>query len=141
MAQHPDADAILAWYAAVRRDLPWRRTTDPYRILVSEVMLQQTQVVRVVPYYEAWLERFPGDQMLVLPSETLYRDPAGTYARVLRFLDLPAHDLGTYRVFNDRKSAPMDPAIRAELTEYFRPYNAALAARLCMRFEWAGADG
>ena len=56
---HPDADAILAWYAAVRRDLPWRRTSDPYRILVSEVMLQQTQVARVVPYYEAWLERFP----------------------------------------------------------------------------------
>jgi A/G-specific adenine glycosylase len=56
---HPDAAAILAWYSAVRRDLPWRRTADPYRILVSEVMLQQTQVARVVPYYEAWLERFP----------------------------------------------------------------------------------
>ena len=64
MAQHPDADAILAWYAAVRRDLPWRRTRDPYRILVSEVMLQQTQVVRVVPYYEAWLERFPDEAAL-----------------------------------------------------------------------------
>jgi A/G-specific adenine glycosylase len=58
-AGHPDAEAILAWYAAVRRDLPWRRTRDPYRILVSEVMLQQTQVARVVPYYEAFLERFP----------------------------------------------------------------------------------
>jgi A/G-specific adenine glycosylase len=56
---HPDADAILAWYAAVRRDLPWRRTTDPYAILVSEVMLQQTQVARVVPYYEAFLAAFP----------------------------------------------------------------------------------
>src|ERR687890_522331 len=56
---HPDADAILAWYAAVRRDLPWRRTADPYRILVSEVMLQQTQVARVVPRYEAWVERWP----------------------------------------------------------------------------------
>jgi A/G-specific adenine glycosylase len=56
---HPDAAAILAWYAAVRRDLPWRRTSDPYRILVSEVMLQQTQVARVVPYYEAFLARFP----------------------------------------------------------------------------------
>jgi len=64
MTPHPDADAILAWYAAVRRDLPWRRTTDPYRILVSEVMLQQTQVVRVVPYYEAWLERFPSASAL-----------------------------------------------------------------------------
>src|SRR5262249_57788580 len=50
---------LLGWYAQHRRDLPWRRTTDPYRILVSEVMLQQTQVARVVPYYEAWLERFP----------------------------------------------------------------------------------
>jgi A/G-specific adenine glycosylase len=61
---HPDAVAILAWYLAVRRDLPWRRTTDPYRILVSEVMLQQTQVARVVPYYEAWLERFPSEAAL-----------------------------------------------------------------------------
>jgi A/G-specific adenine glycosylase len=61
---HPDADAILAWYAAVRRDLPWRRTADPYRILVSEVMLQQTQVARVVPYYEAFLACFPSERAL-----------------------------------------------------------------------------
>jgi A/G-specific adenine glycosylase len=61
---HPDAESILAWYAAVRRDLPWRRTTDPYPILVSEVMLQQTQVARVVPYYEAFLERFPDEAAL-----------------------------------------------------------------------------
>ena len=53
------AEALLNWYGAVRRDLPWRRTTDPYAILVSEVMLQQTQVARVVPRYEAWLERWP----------------------------------------------------------------------------------
>ncbi|MDW5595953.1 A/G-specific adenine glycosylase [Conexibacter stalactiti] len=59
-----DHDAVLSWYAAVRRDLPWRRTRDPYRILVSEVMLQQTQVVRVVPYYEAFLDRFPDEQAL-----------------------------------------------------------------------------
>jgi A/G-specific adenine glycosylase len=50
---------LLDWYAANRRDLPWRRTTDPYAILVSEVMLQQTQVARVIPRYEAWLERWP----------------------------------------------------------------------------------
>jgi A/G-specific adenine glycosylase len=61
---HPDAEAILAWYAAVRRDLPWRRTRDPYRILVSEVMLQQTQVARVVPYYEAFLAAFPDERAL-----------------------------------------------------------------------------
>jgi A/G-specific adenine glycosylase len=50
---------ILQWFAINRRDLPWRHTRDPYHILVSEVMLQQTQVDRVKPYYRAWLERFP----------------------------------------------------------------------------------
>lgn len=50
---------LLSWYARCGRDLPWRRTTDPYAILVSEVMLQQTQVDRVVPRYTAWLWRWP----------------------------------------------------------------------------------
>ena len=50
---------VLAWYSRHGRDLPWRRTRDPYAILVSEVMLQQTQVSRVVPAYAAFLERFP----------------------------------------------------------------------------------
>lgn len=53
------ADALLEWYGREARDLPWRRTRDPYAILVSEVMLQQTQVVRVVPRYLEWLERWP----------------------------------------------------------------------------------
>src|SRR6478672_8771736 len=52
-------DTVLAWYAESARDLPWRRTRDPYAILVSEVMLQQTQVARVVPRYLEWLERWP----------------------------------------------------------------------------------
>jgi A/G-specific adenine glycosylase len=51
--------ALLAWFEAHARDLPWRRTRDPYAILVSEVMLQQTQVERVVPRYVEWLERWP----------------------------------------------------------------------------------
>jgi A/G-specific adenine glycosylase len=54
-----DVEALLAWYDRVRRPLPWRATRDPYAILVSEVMLQQTQAGRVVPYYERWLQRFP----------------------------------------------------------------------------------
>ncbi len=52
-------DLLLAWYQKNKRDLPWRRTRDPYAILVSEVMLQQTQVERVVPRYESWLARWP----------------------------------------------------------------------------------
>lgn len=54
-----DVDALLAWYERVRRPLPWRATRDPYALLVSEVMLQQTQALRVVAYYERWLARFP----------------------------------------------------------------------------------
>ena len=50
---------LLAWYAKHGRDLPWRRTRHPYRVLVSEIMLQQTQVDRVVPKYRAFLRRFP----------------------------------------------------------------------------------
>jgi len=57
-------DGLLDWWQANRRYLPWRRTRDPYRILISEVMLQQTQVDRFIPYYHRWLERFPTVQAL-----------------------------------------------------------------------------
>ncbi|MCX7620597.1 MAG: A/G-specific adenine glycosylase [Acidimicrobiales bacterium] len=59
LAVRPIRRAILAWAAHARRDLPWRTTRDPWAVLVSELMLQQTQVSRVVPRYEAFLERFP----------------------------------------------------------------------------------
>jgi len=62
--------AVLGWYARSRRDLPWRRTTDPYAVLVSEVMLQQTQVARVVPRYVEWLARWPDVSLLAAASRT-----------------------------------------------------------------------
>lgn len=52
-------EALLGWFATHGRDLPWRKTRDPWAILVSEVMLQQIQVARAVPFYHAFLERFP----------------------------------------------------------------------------------
>lgn len=55
---------LLAWFDRHRRDLPWRHTRDPYAILVSEIMLQQTQVDRVLPYWHAWMERWPDAQAL-----------------------------------------------------------------------------
>jgi A/G-specific adenine glycosylase len=59
---------LLAWFSAQGRDLPWRHTRDPYAILVSEVMLQQTQVERVIPRYLRWLERWPGAAELAAAS-------------------------------------------------------------------------
>jgi A/G-specific adenine glycosylase len=50
---------LLTWYRKNGRELPWRRTRDPYHILVSEIMLQQTQVDRVLPKYDEWLEKYP----------------------------------------------------------------------------------
>jgi A/G-specific adenine glycosylase len=52
-------ELLSAWYSQNRRDLPWRQTRDPYAILVSEIMAQQTQVERVVPRWRRWLERWP----------------------------------------------------------------------------------
>jgi len=62
--------SVSHWYSKNGRDLPWRRTRDPYAILVSEFMLQQTQVATVIPYYEAWLRRFPDFHALAAASES-----------------------------------------------------------------------
>jgi len=72
-SREPDSTAVrarlLAAYDAGKRDLPWRRETDPYRIWVSEVMLQQTRVETVVPYYERWVARFPDMESLAEAEE------------------------------------------------------------------------
>jgi A/G-specific adenine glycosylase len=61
---------LLTWYGRHGRDLPWRRTDDPYHILVSEIMLQQTQVDRVLPKYAEWLDKFPSMHALAAADET-----------------------------------------------------------------------
>ena len=109
-ARTPDAHVlaafrqhVLTWFATNRRDLPWRRTTDPYAVLVSEMMLQQTQVARVVPRYEEWLGAFPTLEALAAASladaltrwqglgynnrarrlrDCAVRDPAGNLIRI-----------------------------------------------------------
>jgi A/G-specific adenine glycosylase len=60
---------LLTWYRRHGRDLPWRKTVDPYHILVSEIMLQQTQVDRVLPKYTEWLDRYPSMQALAEAPE------------------------------------------------------------------------
>ncbi|MSU35158.1 MAG: A/G-specific adenine glycosylase [Pedosphaera sp.] len=60
---------LLGWFRGVARDLPWRRTRDPYGIWISEVMLQQTQVKTVVPYWERWMQRLPDIRALATASE------------------------------------------------------------------------
>ena len=76
---------ILKWYGKEKRDLPWRRTCDPYCIWISEIMLQQTTVKAVIPYYERWLKKFPNISSLAkAPLEKVLKawEGLGYYSRV-----------------------------------------------------------
>jgi A/G-specific adenine glycosylase len=65
----PISQSLLAWYQRAARQLPWRGSTDPYAIWVSEIMLQQTRVETVIPYFQRWLERFPHVAALASASQ------------------------------------------------------------------------
>src|ERR1700739_1702648 len=69
---------LLSWFAQAQRDLPWRRTKDPYRIWLSEIMLQQTRVAAALPYYQRFVEHFPDVRALAdAPEEEVLRLWAG----------------------------------------------------------------
>ena len=63
------AAPLLAWYDENKRDLPWRKTDDPYAVWVSEIMLQQTRVAAVIPYYERWMRELPDVAALAAVDE------------------------------------------------------------------------
>jgi A/G-specific adenine glycosylase len=92
---HGLAAALLDWFAVHQRDLPWRRGKDPYRIWVSEVMLQQTRVETVIPYYERWFDQFPTLESLAeAPEEQVLKawEGLGYYSRA-RNLHTAAKDV------------------------------------------------
>ena len=90
---------LLAWYRAHGRDLPWRQTDDPYHILVSEIMLQQTQVDRVLPKYHEWLQKFPSLQALAdapEPEVTETWRPLGYNIRPRRLQSIARESVARY---------------------------------------------
>lgn len=86
---------LLSWYAEAARDLPWRKTHDPYAVIVSELMLQQTQVDRVIPKYNAWMKQFPTAQDLAKAStrDVLEAWQGLGYNRRARFLQKMAQEV------------------------------------------------
>ncbi len=99
---------LLRWYDANQRGLPWRRTTDPYAILVSEVMCQQTRVDVVIPYYETWMNRWPTVETLAnADEEAVMAQWSGLgYYRRARNLHVAAKQIATHGWPQDLKELP-----------------------------------
>jgi len=130
--------ALLRWYRTHRRDLPWRKNRDPYRILVSEFMLQQTRVETVIPYYRRFLALFPTLKDLArAPQEKVFKAWAGLgyYARARnlhRAAQTICQDLGG-RI----------PETKEELLRLpgFGPYTAGAVASLAFHQPVPAVDG
>lgn len=127
---------LLAWYAKNKRDLPWRRTQDPYRIWVSEIMLQQTRVAAAIPYFERFLTLFPDPAALASASEQdLLAAWAGLgyYSRA-RNLQKAARQIGELHRF------PSDHAALRQLPGV-GDYTAAAVASIAFGLPHAVLDG
>ena len=125
-----------AWYAANARDLPWRRTSDPYRIWISEIMLQQTRVAAVIPFYERFLARFPDVAALAAASDD---DLLSAWA-----------GLGYYSRARNLRSAARKIVEAGDLPKSYDailelpgigPYTAAAVASICFGIPRAVLDG
>ena len=125
--------ALLAWYQANKRDLPWRGETDPYKILLSEILLQQTRVDQTIPYYQRFLETFPTLQALgeaELEAVLKVWQGIGYYARARNL-----HKLA--------KTTSALPTSYAELIQLsgIGPYTAAAVASIAFDEPVAAVDG
>ena len=127
---------LLSWYDANARSLPWRSDPTPYRVWVSEIMLQQTQVKTMLPYYERWMQRFPGPESLADSAESevmrLWQG-LGYYSRA-RNLQAAVRKL---------LSLPTPPRTAAEWESFpgIGPYMAAAIASICFGDATAVVDG
>jgi A/G-specific adenine glycosylase len=129
--------ALLRWYRAHARSLPWRETRDPYRVLVSEFMLQQTQVSRVLDFYPRFLTRFPTVERLARARPAEVREAwegLGYYARAANL-----HALARTVVKDHGGAIPRDPARLRDLPGVGR-YTAGAVASFAYERRTAAVD-
>ncbi|WP_303660092.1 A/G-specific adenine glycosylase, partial [Streptococcus sobrinus] len=129
---------LLAWYDQEKRDLPWRRTKDPYHIWISEIMLQQTQVQTVIPYYLRFLDWFPSIKDLAqAPEEQLLKawEGLGYYSRVRNL------QKGAQQIMND--FAGIFPKTYQEILSLkgIGPYTAGAIASIAFGLPEPAVDG
>jgi A/G-specific adenine glycosylase len=132
------ASRLLTWYARHGRRLPWRGARDPYRVWVSEIMLQQTQVETVIPYYRRWLKRFPTVRALAAASERAVLqvwEGLGYYSRARNL-----HRAAQQVVSAHDGRLPATPAGLRALPGIGR-YTAAAIASICFKADTAVLDG
>ena len=128
---------LLRWYDANARDLPWRRTRDPYRVWVSEIMLQQTRVEAAIPYYERFLDSFPTLQALAdAPEERLLKllEGLGYYSRARNLQKAARQSLERYGAL---------PGTASELASLagIGPYTAGAVASIAFGEAVPAVDG
>lgn len=130
--------ALLRWYRGARRDLPWRRRRDPYATWISEVMLQQTRVDTVIPYFDRFLERWPNAQALAEadPDEVRAAWSGLGYYRRAQLMLRAAHTL----VEEHGGQVPKDLAALSELPGFGR-YTAGAVASIAFDLPTPAVDG
>ncbi len=129
---------LIEWYRAHRRDLPWRRTRDPYAVWVAEVLLQQTQVSTAEPYYEAFLDRFPTVEALAAaPRQAVLKvwEGLGYYRRAIHL-----HEAAKCIVRDHVGRVPDDPAAFARLPGVGR-YTCGAVQSIAFGHRLAALDG
>jgi A/G-specific adenine glycosylase len=134
----PFRRALLGWFTRHRRDLPWRRTPDPYRIWVSEIMLQQTRAAAAIPYYERFLKRFPNVEALARAPEAALLEcwsGLGYYSRA-RNLRLAAQ-----QIVHERSGRWPESSREWEKLPGVGPYTAAAVASIAFGEKSAVLDG
>lgn len=130
--------ALLNWFALNQRDLPWRRSRDPYRIWVSEIMLQQTRVETVRPYYERWFQLFPNIESLAgAPEEQVLKawEGLGYYSRARNLHSAAREVVATYG-----GTVPDDPDAVSEL-KGVGPYTAGAVLSIAYNRPVPAVDG
>jgi A/G-specific adenine glycosylase len=138
MSETTFAKRLLAWYELQARDLPWRDLEDPYPIWVSEVMLQQTRVETVIPYFDRWMVCFPSLQTLAeaAEEEVLHLWEGLGYYRRARYL----HQAAQYVMEKHQGTLPRDPETLQELPG-IGPYTAAAIASIAFDMDVPAIDG
>ncbi|MBI3019428.1 MAG: A/G-specific adenine glycosylase [Deltaproteobacteria bacterium] len=129
---------LLQWYRKRARKLPWRETNDPYRIWLSEVMLQQTQVDTVIPYYERWLKKYPTLQKVAQASEDEILklwEGLGYYARARNFRKACQEVVERYQ-----GKVPLDPQVFSTL-KGVGPYTLAAVQSIAFQKSLPAMDG